>query len=59
MKLLLFINMNFYILEVLDSWNGIIQRLPGSVPAVGKPGSIPAQPFIICEFIAGIVQNVK
>ena len=34
-------------------------RRPGSVRAVGNPGSVPAQSFIICKFIASIVQNVK
>ena len=35
-----------------------LYRRPGSVPAVSNPGSVPAQPFMICKFIASIVQNV-
>ena len=27
--------------------------------AIGNPGSVPAQPFLICKFIPCIVQNVK
>ena len=30
----------------------------GLVPAVDNPGSVPAQSFIICQFIASIVQNI-
>ena len=37
--------------------NNLLRR-PGSVPAVGNPGSGHAQSFIICKFIASIVQNM-
>ena len=36
-----------------------IQRRPGPVLAVSNPGSVTAKPFIICIFIASIIQNVK
>ena len=32
-------------------------RQPGSVTAVGNPGSIPAQPFIICKLIGNEFTN--
>ena len=36
----------------------LMKREPGSVLAVGNPGSVPAQPFIACKFIASVIQNV-
>ena len=34
------------------------KRQPGSVPAVGNPGPVPAQKFV-SEFIGSIVQKVN
>ena len=36
----------------------IRKHQPVSVPAVANSGLVPAQPFIICKFSAGIVKNV-
>ena len=36
-----------------------IYRRLWSVPTVGNPGLVPAQPFLICKCIASIVQNLK